>query len=141
MAPSKSALARIHIAKKELGLTENAYRYILNIHFQVDSAVRLTDRQATVLINNFKAQGWREKRAQENVKSPRYINRQMRRVVALWITLTQAGVIKDGSDPALQAYVRRQTGIGNLRWCGPDDLNIVIESLKKWAERKGVPLA
>ena len=43
MTPSNSALARIHIAKKELALTEEAYRDILQFNFQVESAKELTE--------------------------------------------------------------------------------------------------
>ncbi|MDR3631610.1 MAG: DUF1018 domain-containing protein [Desulfocapsaceae bacterium] len=72
MAPSKTALAKINIAKKELALSDEAYRHILQMHFQVDSAARLNNRQATVLINNFKAHGWKERRAQKKPTKPGY---------------------------------------------------------------------
>lgn len=54
-----AALAKIHIAKKELGLTDEIYRDILHLHFKVESAAKLSDRQCTVLLNHFKALGWK----------------------------------------------------------------------------------
>jgi phage gp16-like protein len=62
MAPKKAALAQIHIAKQELGLSEEAYRNLLFLKFQVDSASCLNYRQLTVLLNTFKAKGWKPKR-------------------------------------------------------------------------------
>ena len=38
MPPSKAALAKIHIAKKELGLTDEMYRDLLFCNFKVESA-------------------------------------------------------------------------------------------------------
>lgn len=62
MAPKKTALEQINIAKQELGLTDEAYRDILSLKFQVNSVYMLNDRQATVLLNTFKAKGWKPKR-------------------------------------------------------------------------------
>ena len=59
--PDTARLAKIHIAKKELRLTDEVYRDILILHFQVESAVQLTDRQVTVLLNRFRAMGWEAK--------------------------------------------------------------------------------
>jgi len=59
--PLRANLAKIHIAKKELGLTDESYRDILHLHFKVDSASKLNDRQCTVLLNHLKALGWKPK--------------------------------------------------------------------------------
>ena len=56
--PDKARMAKIHTAKKELRLTDEIYRDILSLHFQVESAAQLTDRQVTVLLNRFRAMGW-----------------------------------------------------------------------------------
>lgn len=141
MPPSRAALAKIHIAKKELALTDEVYRDILQLHFKVDSAAKLDDRQATVLLNKFRAKGWKSQPSRTKPTSPRHEDGQMRKIVALWITLNQEGVIKNGSDKALQAYVKRQTGVENLRWCSPSQLWTLIEGLKRWARREKVDVS
>lgn len=60
--PTTANLAKIHIAKKELNLTDETYRDMLHLHFQVDSAAKLNDRQCTVMLNHLKAKGWQPKR-------------------------------------------------------------------------------
>jgi phage gp16-like protein len=140
MAPSRAALAKIHIAKKELGLTDEVYRDILSLRFKVNSAAKLTDRQATVLINSFKAHGWKQRKSTKKPTSPKYDNPQMRKVVAMWITLGQKGVVRNSSDKALQAYVKRMTGVDKLLWCNGLQLDTLIKSLKKWAIREKVDL-
>lgn len=63
-------LAKIHIAKKELGLSDEAYRDILKWKFNVSSSKELSPRQQTVLLNHFQAQGWRPKRPAKAGKAP-----------------------------------------------------------------------
>ena len=138
MAISKANLAKIHIAKKELGLSDEAYRDILGLHFQVQSARKLTDRQATVLLHRFQDQGWKPKGSKKKSTSPKYTNGQMRKVVAIWITMYQNGLVRSGSDQSMQAYVKRMTGVDNLKWCLAADLNKLIEALKKYCSRNGV---
>ena len=66
--PDKTRLAKIHSAKKEMRMTDEVYHDILSLHFQVESATQLTDRQVTVLLNRFRAMGWV---AQASPKSPK----------------------------------------------------------------------
>ena len=56
--PTQKLLAKIHIAKKELGLEDETYREALNSMFKVQSSKDLNDRQAVILINHFKSLGW-----------------------------------------------------------------------------------
>ena len=67
----RAKLAKIHIAKKELALTDEAYRDILRLHFQAESAKELNDRQGTVLINLFRAKGWKPTERPEAKRAPR----------------------------------------------------------------------
>lgn len=53
----------------------------------------------------------------------------------LWLTLHEKGAIKNPSELALSAYVKRQTGIDYLGWLPSHKASRVIESLKKWVER------
>ena len=138
MPPTTAQLQKIHIAKKELGLSDEVYRDILHIHFKAGSSKELNTFQAAQLLDLFAAKGWQAKRGKDSGKSPRYDDRQQRKIVAMWIELHNAGVVKNSSDRALQAYVKRQTGIDNLKWCDGVDCHKLIESLKAWGERNGV---
>lgn len=66
--PTKADYAKIHIAKKELHLTDEAYRDILHLHFQVDSATKLSDRQCAALLTLLRAKGWQPKRPAKGKK-------------------------------------------------------------------------
>jgi phage gp16-like protein len=136
---SRSNLAKIHIAAKELGLTEDAYRDTLRRITGKDSAHRITDHQAVKVLNHFQSQGWKPRG--RRCSSPGFsipADPQCRKIQALWITLHKAGVIKDGSDKALLSFVKRLTRRDRLEWCNGQDKFKVIEALKDWAARTGV---
>lgn len=59
MTPTHAQLAKIHIAKKALHLTDDSYRDILALYFKAVSAKELTDRQAARLLGIFRAKGWK----------------------------------------------------------------------------------
>jgi hypothetical protein len=141
MAPSKAALAKIHIAKKELGLTDKVNRDLLYMKFHVTSASRLDDRQATVLLNTFKAKGWNPKRAEVvsvgGRNSGRYIEikpgpaaRQQRKVLAMW---NQLGYSTD----KLHARCRRQFQVDRFeRLVDGEALHVLITDLDRRLKTK-----
>ncbi len=137
MSNRRAAMAKIHIAKKELGLTDDQYRYTLHWKFKKNSAKDLSDRQITVLLNHFKAKGWKPKRATKSGKSRAMASDPMsRKIRALWITMGKMGVVKNTSEKSLAAYVKRMTKVDDLRWANEYQKGIVIESLKRWIARE-----
>jgi len=138
MPPSKSALARIHIARKELVITEDAYRDMLRLNFRVESAKELTERQALELIGMFQAKGWEPKVSAKPRKNPNYISikpgpaaKQQKKVLALWHAL--------GYDMAkLHARVKKQFGIDRFEWLeNGQALHILITDLEHRLENRG----
>jgi len=155
MSVDRALLAKIHIAKKELGFSDDVYRDILQGRYKKDSAAKLSRFEAEDLIGHFKGLGFKVKRTPGGkagtapgragdsprfTSSPTYDKPMARKVVAMWINLALAGVVKYSSDAALQAYVKRMTGVDNLAWCEDGQLWKVVEALKKWAKREGVNL-
>ena len=146
----RAKLAKIHIAKKELALTDDAYRDILRLHFGVESARELDDRQAVVLLNRFKAKGWKPstrgqnsilspdtKRAPRPRRSSSYIDlpdtpdaAQQRKVVALWNELGYPMA-------ALHSRVKRQFGVERMEWLRDHaSLHILITDLEARLRRQ-----
>lgn len=132
--PTNAEYAKINIACKQLGLDKYT---LLADRYGLESSKNLTMRQTADLLAHFQSLGWRPKRKKT---SPKYDDARARKIVALWITLAQAGVIRNSSDQALQAFVRRVTKVDNLSWCDQAQLNTVIEALKDWAKRENVAL-
>ncbi|MBO6553236.1 MAG: regulatory protein GemA [Roseitalea sp.] len=57
---------------------------------------------------------------------------------ALWIAGYNLGIIRDNSDAALMAFIKRQTGLDHTRWLNDNrDATKAINALKRWLERDG----
>ena len=134
--PTKSQLAKIHIAKKELQLTEDIYRDILGLHFKVESAKELTERQAAQLLDIFKTKGWKPKKAdivfRFKKRDGNYINiksgptaAQQRKVLAMWNALGY-------SMDKLHIRCKKQFGVDRFEWLTDSrDLHVLITDLAK----------
>lgn len=141
--PSQADLAKIHIAKKELGLSDEAYRDMLHLHFQVDSAKDLLLKQVVVLLNLFRAKGWKPK---ANVKAGRKGTaksanfkeitgpnaRQKRYILALWNAL--------GYDVAkLDARCKKQFNVDRFEWLKDDHhLFVLVTDLRARCKAAGL---
>lgn len=124
--PTRSDLAKIHIAKKELDLDDATYRGILRERYHQDSAANLTPGQAADLICLFREKGWRP-------ASPG----QRGLIHVLWQNLLRDGLIQHGDDQALDSFIAHHTGHSDLRHLNVHEASRVIEMLKKWLEREG----
>jgi len=124
--PSRSDLAKIHIAKRELGLDDATYRGILWDRYHRDTAADLTPGQAADFIALLREKGWRP-------ASPG----QRGLIHVLWHKLQAAGVLQHGDDRSLDAFIIRATGHHDLRHLSVHEASRVIEMLKKWLEREG----
>lgn len=134
--PSKAALAKIHIAKKELTLTDDEYRAVLYGVAKKDSSKDLTDRQAEMVISRFKELGWKPKSAKKAGTVRQDRQPLSLKIRALWLELHAAGKVKDSSEKALCSYVHRMTGVSALQWLTVRQAIVVVEALKKWLERQ-----
>jgi phage gp16-like protein len=124
--PTHTDLAKIHIAKKDLGLDDATYRGMLWDRYHRESAAELSDRQAADLIELFHEKGWRPASF-----------RQRSLIYALWHQLEARGAIRQPGEPALVAFVEHATGKHALRQLTVREASRVIEMLKKWRERAG----
>lgn len=137
-ADRRAMNAKIHIAKKELGLDDDTYRDVIErvSKGRTRSSKDLRFSELHDLLAEFKAKGWKHKAAtlgRGAAKDP-----QSRMVRGLWIELADAGVVRDRSEKAIRAYVKRMTGREDLTFCDGRDKHQLIEALKAWGAREGV---
>jgi len=134
----REELAKIHIAKKDLGLSDEIYRDIIYQAGSVESSADLDYRGRAAVLERFAELGWKSK-----TRSPAPGSRsrtladdpQSKKIRALWLELHTAGKVRDSSEKALASYVRRMTRVAALQWLDNKQAQTVIESLKKWLER------
>ena len=126
------ALAAIHIIKKDLGMDEDTYRDALAAQFSgVRTAGALNAQQLKQWLLHLKSL---QKRAGLNTAGTKH-EQMINKCKALWIALRKAGAVQDGSDEALQNFVRNQTGAAALRMANAKQLYQAIEALKSWLHR------
>jgi phage gp16-like protein len=129
----RRALAKIHIAKQELGLSDEAYRKLVRSTVPgKGSAADLTDGELGRLLDRLRELGWR-------ARLPRSDERPLPPMVwkarGLWLRLHGLGAVRNPSWTALGRFVKRMTGVGDLRRLSVKQATVVIEALKGWLER------
>lgn len=132
---NRAMLAKIHIAKKALGLTDEVYRDLLYCNFRVESAKDLAERDGMRLLELLKVKGWKpragkvaadgKKKGDFIVIKPGPVARQQRKVLALWNELGYA-------MEKLHARCRQQFGVDRFEWVVDyDALHVLITDLEK----------
>lgn len=130
-------IAKVHVARKELGLDEDTYRGALVLvtgDKSKDSAKKCTEHELVAVLDHFKLRGFTAK------PRPGVANHKVAaKARALWISLAQLGAVKNRSDQALEAFAARQLGCERFQWARQSDGYRLIEALKAMAERAGWP--
>lgn len=144
-------LAKIHIAKKELGLDDDTYRAMLTQVIEVDKARRLSVEGIKMYYNgvvsakglsaagraavleHLKASGFKGKKTYAKRPHTTDNKAQLLKIEALladmglpWDYLTARQQGKDGKTLSM---VERLTGIKRLEWCNKTQLSKVIAAL------------
>jgi len=147
--PTQADYAKINIAKKDVGLSEEAYRDMLYLNFQVRSAKDLKPRQVTILLDLLRAKGWQpkspatvkdghqaSKRVNDNYRQikPGPAAKQQKYCLALWSALGY-------EVKKLDARCKKQFGVDRIEWLTEhDDLHVLITDLRKRCADAGVEL-
>ena len=136
----------VHVARRELGLDEDAYRAILTAQAGKSSLAAMNAGEMSRVLEYLKAQGFKVRKTPGDRKQAS--GKDASKVRALWLMLHELGAVRDPSEAALTAYVQRIAKVDDVQWlrgdrmvrnaAGPqfkDRSDLVIETLKKWALR------
>lgn len=134
--PRRTALAKIHIAKKDLAMTDDSYQALLLRLTGKESAQTLSLPDLERLLAEFKRLGWQAKprkkkpQAVEDWRMPR-----IRLIKRLWLWLHQHDQVRDPSDSALLNFCQQHMQATQLFWADSAELNKCVEALKSWQRR------
>ncbi len=140
-AVRRAMLAKVHLAKKQLALTDDSYRDVLRRVTGRGSASELTASQLDQVLADFRRLGWSPKPGKP--APGRSSKPQVRMIFGVWNDLCALGEI-DAEDPrtALRAFVRRQTvsaehpdGVAAPEFLDAVAATRVLEGLKAWLRR------
>lgn len=138
----KKAQAQIHIAKKQLGLDDDTYRQMLLAVTGKDSCRALSLAELYKVIHHLKGKGFKTRRQRR--LSPTAHGQMIDVLRALWIKMHREGIVRDGSESALERWVKRASsqrnggiGVDSMEWLERDTrlVSAVIEDLKRWRAR------
>jgi hypothetical protein len=130
-----SALALIHVAKKQLGLDEDTYRAALIAITGKASAGDMTEAERNKVVSELRKRGFKKA---SNGPRKRLEGKYAAKLQALWIAGYNLGIVENRSDEALVAFVKRQAQVDHVRFLhDPADAAKAIEGLKAWLSRAG----
>ncbi|WEK00620.1 MAG: regulatory protein GemA [Candidatus Sphingomonas phytovorans] len=131
----RALIAKVHIAKKDLGLEDDLYRGVLLDVAGKSSAGHCTEAELIRVLKHFEARGFT---AKAKKPGPRPADLPFaRKARALWISLHQLCAIDDPSERALEAFCRRQMKVAKMQWADEPLAYRMIEGLKAMGEREG----
>ena len=136
----------IHVARRDLNLDETNYRAILFAQGGNESLSAMPLDGMKKVLDYLKAQGFKVRKTRTDRKQA--TGKDASKVRALWLFLHELGAVRDPSEAALTAYVKRIAKVDDLQWMRgmrlvasgnrqvfKARLEVVIETLKKWAMR------
>jgi hypothetical protein len=125
-------IGAVHAAAKKQGIDEDTRREIYKLATDgKNSLTKMTLPEIGKVLDRLNA-GNKAAGLSQNARP------HVGKVRALWWTLYWLGETESPNDSALDAFVRRQTGISSLRFLDPRRAPAVIEALKAMVERAGV---
>jgi phage gp16-like protein len=137
MADRASLIRLIHVARRDLALDDDAYRAIIQAQAGgKTSSADCTPEELDAIVSHFKRCGFHVKPAKKAQQSrPLANDQQSKKIRALWLVLHQVGKVRDPSESALAAFVKRMTGVEALQWLTGAQASRIIEHLKQWQDR------
>ena len=128
-------LAKIHIAKKALGMDDDTYRALLARVAGVASAKDLNPRQVSAVLAEFQRLGWQPPAKPKGRPAPRPAPDRKKLVSKIEAQLATAGRPWAHAD----AMCSRMFKVERVEWCDSDQLQRLVAALAYDAKRHGRP--
>lgn len=154
--PSNPKVGLIRVAISQLGWDDATYRMALIEVTGCRSSSDCTDRQLNLFIDHLKARGfvskpkkpWAPKAAPAPTQaaakpsaSALGNSEQEHKLRALWREMFEFGIVRNGNEEALVAYIKKQANIDATQWMNTVTFQNLIERLKRWRHRDEKELA
>jgi Protein of unknown function (DUF1018) len=143
-------LAAIHVVRGALAkagvMTDADYRSLAVTVTGLDSSAKMSVQQRSRFLAHLRTLEVKHLGVQHvaggkpRAKASRTLEPLEKKVWALWYALETAGRVNFSPNgqarvKALRAYVTRQTGATDMAFCTGEQLNKLVEAMKKWLER------
>lgn len=128
MESRKSLMAKLHIARKDLGLDEDTYRAMLENLTNWRSAADCTDRQLVMLVAALRKRGWKDSRPKGPKVRPEF-EEALGKINALRLDTKKSWAY-------VESIAKRMYGVG-LSWLDGEQLRGVITAMTKHQKAQG----
>ena len=140
--PVQKLLAKIHIAKRDLGLDEETYRGALEGQTGKRSAAEMTNDQIAKCLRHFQKLGWTPRSSQLTPNSKKYDDQkgdiysatpaQKRKIEVMWHDLYRG----NEETKHLRQFLFNHFKVSDIRFLDKDKAYDAIEALKAMARRR-----
>lgn len=132
-----STIAAIHVGLTQLGIDEFGKRALYDRITGKAGLTAMSTTEQEAVLTELRRLGFAPASKRANGR-PHLSGRYAQKLQALWIAAYNLGLISDRDDRALEAFVKRQTGLERERFLHhAHDAAKVIEALKAWLKRDG----
>lgn len=129
-----TAIAAIHVAKKQLGLDDDTARDLYERVTGKRSLRVMSITEQERVVEELRRQGFTKASKPSRNKAE---GRFAKKLQALWIAMWNLGLTRDRTDAGLTSFVQRQTRIDHTRFLRHAEYaDKVIEALKGWMARE-----
>jgi phage gp16-like protein len=128
----RAMIAKIQIARQQLGMVEDDYRQIVFEQTGKTSLKDASEPQLARVLDVMKAKGFKPLPGKKAASHPMAMKAR-----ALWISLYHLNAVHNPAEEALEAFAKRQLGCDRLQWAKQSDAFRLIEALKNMASRNG----
>lgn len=119
-------LAKIHIARKQLGLDEDTYRAVLWTVARVRSAKDLDDAGRHAVLDHLRARGFKARRS----------GRSTPPADKAGLVAKIRALLGDRSERYADGVAKRMFGVSRYEWCSEDQLRRIVAALNYDRKRK-----
>ncbi len=120
----------IHIGKNKVGLSDDDYREVLIGATEKDSCTKMTETDLEASLKAIKALGFKVKRISIAGKATA---EQLSYIRILWQSSARVK-----TEDALNAFIKKITGVAHLSWLEKNQGKDVILALRKMATKAGL---
>ncbi len=128
MESRKSLMAKLHIAKKDLGLDDDTYRAMLQNLTGKSSAADCSDRQLIMLVAALRKRGWKDRRPKGPKVRPE-LEKLLGKINALRIDTKKSWAY-------VESIAKKMYGVG-ISWLDGEQLAGVVTALVKHQRAQG----
>lgn len=131
-----TSISSIHVGFAQLGIADDDKRALYSRVTGKDSLRAMTPAQHKAVYDELCRLGFKPMAARPTGRR-KFTGRYAGKLQALWIAAWNLGLVTDRDDKALEAFIKRQTGLSSERFLRyAEDAAKVVEALKSWMTRE-----